>query len=163
MAATVKARLRTMHRIPRFVAMTGLLTLACGTEPTTFRIGCNRIDAVTIGPGTTPQLSWTPDCRVASIAVYEATPAAPPEDPVPPLPGQGSTAVPHTKMWEVAASVEAGNRLSPSVRYGHVPNEVTELTPAQPLRAGQLHLVILTVQRPDGPTFAYSVREDFTP
>jgi hypothetical protein len=142
---------------------TGLLTLACGTDPTSFRVGCNQIDAVTIGQGITPQISWEPDCPVAAVAVYEATPGTPPEDPVPPLPGQGSTAVPHTKVWEVAAAAEAGNRLSPGVRYGRVPDDASELTPAQLLRVGQLYLVILTVQRPDDPSFPYTAREDFTP
>lgn len=151
------------YRILGFVTITGLLTLACGTEPTTFRVGCNQVDAVTIGQGITPEISWKPDCPVASIAVYEATPGTPPEDPVPPLPGEGSTAVPHAKVWEVAVAAEAGNRILADVRYGRVPGDATELAPAQPLRVGQLYLVILTVQRPDGPSFAYTVREDFTP
>jgi len=71
--------------------------------------------------------------------------------------------VPHTEVWEVATAAEAGNRILADVRYGRVPGDATELTPAQPLRVGQLYLVILTVQRPDGPSFAYTVREDFTP
>jgi hypothetical protein len=139
-----------MHLTPILLGSALLLT-GCGTDPNTFHVGCDQIEAVQISGGLTPAFDWTPDCRVASIGVYEGIPAVPGDDPTPPLPGEApSGATRGELMWQVNAPASAGNLLSPTVHYGSAPGGAVEQAPATPLTTGQLYLFVLSVERSDG-------------
>lgn len=84
-----------------------------------------------VGPGTTPEFSWTPVCGVASLSVDEVEP--------PPPPGA------RRRFWEVSASQPA---LHPPVRYGTPPNGSSDeiVVPPAPLEAGHTYRVTVYVQ-----------------
>jgi hypothetical protein len=125
-----------------------LLTMSCGTDPNVFHVGCQQVDAFEIGAGLTPSISWSPDCRVASVGVYEGGPTGP--DDVPPLPGTLPGLTTGSRMWQITSSASAGNLLEPTLRYGQPPDGAIEDAPASPLVAGQLYLVVLAADRTDG-------------
>jgi hypothetical protein len=126
-------------------------TGACATDPTVFHVGCQQITSVDAGAGLTPSIGWSPDCRVATLGVYEAVPLPPDGgDQVPPLPGDIPGFRPGNTLWRIDSPDAAGNWLEPSIRYGHVPQGAHEVTPAAPLVAGQRYIVVLEAASPDG-------------
>jgi hypothetical protein len=126
-----------------------LLTLSCGTDPNVFHVGCQQVDAFEIGAGLTPSISWSPDCPVASVGVYEGLPVGPGDD-VPTLPGGIPGFTTGSRMWQVTNPASGGNLLEPGLRYGHPPADASEDAPASPLVAGQVYLVVLAAERTDG-------------
>jgi len=131
-----------------------LLLAACGTDPNVFHVGCQQVNDIDVGDGLTPSIGWSPGCRVAAVAVYEAIPVQPPgpgEDPVPTLPGQGPTDgyTSGNRVWGVTSSVVAGNLIEPSVRYGEVPDHATEQMSPTPLVVGAHYIVELESRAPD--------------
>ena len=124
---------------------------ACGTDPNVFHVGCDHISNVDVGGGLTPSIGWSPACRVASLAVYEAVPIPPPqpgEDPVPPLPGDQTPGYNSgNQMWRIMSPEVPGNLIEPSVRYGDVPGGADEQQSPVPLVAGKRYIVEL-VTRP---------------
>jgi hypothetical protein len=103
-------------------------------------------EAVTlnVGPGTTPEFSWTPECGVESLSVDEVEPA----------PGA------RRRFWDVSASQSA---LHPPVRYGTPPNGSSDIitVPPVPLEVGRTYRVTVYIQ----PLFEYSAvgSATFTP
>jgi hypothetical protein len=92
---------------------------------------CGLFEDVTIsvGPGTTPEFSWTPECGVAALSVDEIEVA----------PGA------RRRFWEVSGSQSA---LHPPVRYGTPPNGSSDMivVPPAPLEVGHTYRVTLYLQ-----------------
>lgn len=131
-------------------AMSSLLAVAasaCGKDSTTPDLhGCGLFEFVTIavGAGTTPEISWTPDCGVWSLTIDEML--APPSD---------------RRRWEVNAGAKA--LLRPPIRYGIPPNgalDMVRVGPA-PLEPGHTYTVTVFIK----PLFEFSVigSATFTP
>ena len=123
-----------------------VLLAACGTDPNVFHVGCDHISGIDVGGGLTPSIDWSPDCRVASLAVYEAVPVPPPqpgEDPVPTLPGGIPGYSRGNQLWWITSPEVAGNLIEGSVRYGQVPGNADEQQPPAPLVAGHSYIVEL--------------------
>jgi hypothetical protein len=127
-----------------------LLTMSCGTDPNVFHVGCQQVDAFDVGSGLTPSISWSPDCRVASVGVYQGVPTGSDPDHVPPLPGTLPGLTTGSRMWQITSPASVGNLLEPTLRYGRSPDGAIEDSPASPLVAGQLYLVVLAADRTDG-------------
>jgi hypothetical protein len=128
--------------------MGAVLTMSCGTDPNVFHVGCDHVDGFEVGSGLTPSISWSPDCRVASLGVYEAVPVGPGD--VPTLPGTLPGLTTGTRMWQITSPTTAGNLIEPALQYGQPPADASEGSPALPLMTGQQYLVVLQVQRTDG-------------
>lgn len=132
-------------------ALAFLLLAACGTDPNVFHAGCDHISSIDVGDGLTPSIGWSPDCRVSSLAVYEALPIPPPqpgEDPVPTLPGDQTPGYSGgSQQWRITSPEVAGNLIEPSVRYGQVPGNADEQQAAVPLMAGK-HYIVELLTRP---------------
>lgn len=118
---------RTMNRVtatPRRYARGLLVCLgpfigACGDGPTAPR-ECEQSVTVTVGSGTSPEISWTPECGALALRIQEV----------------GDPTVPFGFMWEL---VGAASPIHPPVRYGDVPGGSIEVAPATPLVRGSTY------------------------
>jgi hypothetical protein len=75
--------------------------LACHSEPNGFERGCDSLVSFEIGPGLTPQIGWSPQCKVGLLRV------------------SGPSGI----VWQVRAADQFGpdNLIEPTLRYGVQP------------------------------------------
>ncbi len=113
------------HRVHLFLfaAAASLAASACGREESTGPrplAMCTESPTISVGAGTTPEFTWSPNCLVTSIAVMEA----------------GATTI----LWTIRVP-------EPSIgspwQYGAVPDGGTEFGSAPPLTPGVRYLVLL--------------------
>ena len=121
------------------IVLASLALAACAGDPAApARPDCPASGvALTVGAGTTPAFSWTPQCRVSALRVQ--------------------TAVGDTVYWEVGRDDE---RLDAPLQYGTVPPGAAERAPARPLAAGRAYRVVLVQQVGVGRVLA---TQPFTP
>ena len=101
----------------------GAVALGCTNHDATAPRGpalCTRETVLSIGPGTSPEIRWSPDCVVTSVAVME--PAA------------------STMRWVIRVP---DTTLHSPQRYDVTPSGGTRFGPGGPLVAGQRYLVLL--------------------
>jgi hypothetical protein len=75
--------------------------LSCNSEPNGFERGCDSLVSFEIGPGLTPEIGWSPRCKVGLLRVN----------------GPGGIG------WQVRAADQFGpdNLIEPTLRYGEQP------------------------------------------
>lgn len=103
--------------MPRsFLLMTVLgLLAACGSDDPGAIPACTGPVAMTVGSGSTPRISWSPACRVATLTV----------DPNSDF----------TVVWVLRTAGDT-NGITPPIDYGASPNGVMTLFGPGPLQAG---------------------------
>jgi hypothetical protein len=107
-----------------------LLLDGCG-EPNGFEAGCQSQVSFVVSAGLTPQIGWSPDCKIGvlAISVYPGMSGTP---------GQRVSA-----LWMIRTRDRFGpaNLLRPTVRYGEPPSGATALQDPEPLVAGTQYVV----------------------
>lgn len=95
---------------------TSTALLACNSEPNGFERGCDSLVSFEIGPGLTPDIGWSPECKIGLLRV------------------SGSAGI----VWQVRASDQFGpdNLIEPTLRYGVQPAGTTVEAGPVPLVTG---------------------------
>jgi hypothetical protein len=125
--------------------MLGAVVAACGDSTGNDGVlACEGAVTVQVGSGTSPQISWTPVCRLFLVLVEDAG-------------GMGGD------QWAVES--DSSNSIAPPVRYGTIPPGATdEITLPVTLQAG--HAYRVNVFRFTGPGHEDGVligQANFTP
>jgi hypothetical protein len=103
--------------MPRTVVLFCVLALGilgCGSTATEALPPCTSPVTVSIGAGSTPQISWSPACAVAQLIVF-----------TPPSLGGGPT-----NLWLIKSPTM---NIQPPVQFGSTPAGAQEVIAAQPL------------------------------
>jgi hypothetical protein len=100
---------------------------ACGGGSTEPPAACTGPVTVSVSGGTTPTISWTPDCGLGYLTVHRPLP-----------PSLGFVGV--EPLWTIRAD---GPLIGPSVRYGVRPRAATEVVAPRQLVAGQSYSVVV--------------------
>ena len=136
--------LRTSSSSQRFFSL--LVVLGVGACSGTHATGVpelpqctGSVESITVSAGTTPTISWQPECRMAALAVYRA---------------DGSES-----MW----FFNTDWRSAPGLRYGTVPSGAEVVVAAKPLTSGVAYVVdIMPPAGGSGPVPVFG-RRPFTP
>ena len=115
-----------MPRAPTLsVAILLAAAMGCGADatgpvgPEPEACPTNKV-SLAVGPGTLPQVTWTPRCHMGWLTVLDTATG--------------------TIVWNVAGG---GNHLPSGLRYGGpLPSEATEFRAAQPLQPGRAYTLI---------------------
>ena len=101
---------------PAWLWGVGTMLLACSSEPNGFERGCDSLVSFEIGPGLTPEIGWSPECKVGLLRV------------------SGPSGI----VWQVRAADQFGpdNLIEPPLRYGVQPAQTTVEAGPLPLVAG---------------------------
>jgi hypothetical protein len=108
-----------MRRSFPLLALLGALA-ACGSDDPGAIPACTGPVAMTVGSGSTPKISWSPTCRVATLSV----------DPNSDF----------TVVWVLRTAGDT-NGITPPIDYGASPNGVMTLFGPGPLQAGTTYRV----------------------
>jgi hypothetical protein len=100
-----------------FCAAMSLLALGCGSEPNGFERGCETAVSFQVGAGLTPQIDWSPDCKLGVLRI------------------SGVNGI----MWQLRARDQMGpdNLIAPALRYGEPPASTTVEAGPLPLVTGE--------------------------
>jgi hypothetical protein len=92
------------------------VVLACSSEPNGFERGCDSQVSFTAGPGLTPQISWSPDCKLHLLRVTG----------------------PDGIEWQVRGVDQLGydNTLTSPIVYGVLPADASSEAGPRPLVTG---------------------------
>ncbi|MDQ3136961.1 MAG: hypothetical protein M3Q93_05175 [Gemmatimonadota bacterium] len=119
-----------MNASIRELLLACLLLAGCG-EPNGFEQGCQSQVSFSVSDGLTPQLGWSPDCKLGlvAVAVYPGLSMTP---------GERISA-----EWMIQAEGQLGpdNLLQAPLRYGELPSGAISRQGPQPLVAGGHYVV----------------------
>ena len=115
-----------MNRRALFVMLLATASCTGSASPIEYPTPCIGAIALTVAAtrATQPVITWTPRCGVARLTVES-------------LPGSSGGS---TVFWSITST---GHTLASGVRYGRVPDNATQVTPAAPLPSGQTVVIAL--------------------
>lgn len=105
-------------------SLLSLIVTGCSTTAPLPVVPCAQSVTVSATSGSSPRITWSPSCGVATLQVY-----SPP-----------SMAAPYTVWWEITAPAST---IASPVDYGNAPGNATTTTPSRSLPPGQSAFVIL--------------------
>ena len=131
-----------MNRSLALIVAVGVTT-ACTTAPTPT---CTALTAIHVSAGTSPTVTWSPDCAIGSIQVAKQF---------------GGDVMWHAFGARNAQDIPS-NTLRSGIRYGTLPAGATQLGPAQALSVDTSYSVLVEAYDPQGPV-TFFAGTDFTP